>query len=221
MSLKVQGKSRSLGFFFLFIRSFILFTLILVLSAGVTRAQVFDTVHLMNGQLIHGKLLSDMGEHFRFDWMREGKFTSVALEKHEVFKIVRGDGVVEVVYRQDSLAGNAFTEQQMWDYILGERMARAEYRAWLPGVAGIVTGAAGAYAGFWGIALAPVYLGALSFGTPGLKDGQIPGHVKEELHFKAGYGMAARRMKIQRAAVATLGGLVSMWLVKVAAGGLK
>ncbi len=221
MSLEGNQTSYSFCDVFLLIRNCILITAALVFSAGDVRAQAFDTVHLMNGQVIHGKLLSDMGEHYRFDWMRDGKYTGVALEKHEVFKIVKVEGGAEVVYRQDSMTGNTFTEQQMWDYILGERLARAQYRAWLPGAGGIVMGAAGAYAGFWGIALAPVYLGTLSFGMPRLKEAQIPGTVKEPLHFKAGYGNAARRIRIQRAAVATLGGLVSVWLVKVASGGLK
>lgn len=181
-----------------------------------------DTVLLLNGDVLKGKVSADMGDFYRIDILSRNKFQTVAVDKLDIFSILEQGKPEKVIYKVDSTQGNDFTVSQMRDFMQGERQARLRYKPVLPMIGGVLIGAAGPAIGFWGLALAPVYLGSLAMRKP-LPPEKVPESLKiaDPEFFTMGYGHTARRVKIQRAAIAALGGLVTAWVISVSTGGLK
>ncbi|MCX6273035.1 MAG: hypothetical protein NTU44_17825 [Bacteroidetes bacterium] len=181
-----------------------------------------DTIFLLNGDVITGKVSSDIGEFFSFEWQKPGKVRTVAIEKTEIFSIHYEGGLQKMVYQPDSALGRDFTYGQMSDFMEGERNAGKFYKPGLPVYGAAVVGVAGAYMGFWGFLLPTLYLGGLSLRKPPCDTGlPVPNTVRDKEFYEMGYRHTARKKKLQHSAVAALGGLVTIWIVKVATGGLK
>ena len=206
-----------------FLPGFFLTIFLLQSSLFAQKTPVTDTVLLLNGIRLTGKITSDLGEYYRFEWDKSpGKTKSLAIEKLEIFSITNSDHQKSILYSPDSLLNRTFSISQMQDYIEGERTADLFYKPRLPLYGGVVAGGTGALLGFWGMALPPIYLLGLSTRKPPLpKSIALPAQVKDKECFELGYQQVARKKKIQRSAVAALGGLVGVWLIKVASGGLK
>ncbi|MHC1707085.1 MAG: hypothetical protein AB9842_06125 [Bacteroidales bacterium] len=181
-----------------------------------------DTVLLMNGDVLSGKFNADMGDFFSFSISRRQKVLSVAIEKTDVFSLLVQGKDERIFYQPDSATGNDFSVDQMRDFREGEHAARIHYKPVLPLIGGALIGAASPAIGFWGLTLAPLYLGGLSMSKPYPTDkvSLSPG-IKDPEFFKMGYGYTARRIKVQRSALAALGGIVTVWVIKVATSGLK
>lgn len=194
----------------------------LVYQPFQSESKAQDSILLLNGEVIKGRISQDLGDFFRFEREKGEEVTSIAVEKTDIFSVYYQGREEVIIYQQDSALGNDFSTVQMRDFMAGEKQAMKDYRPKLPVYGGVIAGAAGAYAGFWGIALAPVYLGALSLRKPiPAKGTQVPEQVLDPELYRMGYSYTARRMKIQRSAMTCLGGLVTVWIIRVATGGLK
>jgi len=181
-----------------------------------------DTVLLLNGDLITGKILADNGDHYQLEIIRRHNVRTFAVDKLDIFSvIVRGQGE-KVVYKIDTSLGNDFTVSQMRDFREGEHWARQHYKPVLPLLGGALAGAAGPVIGFWGFTIAPVYLGCLSLKKPAPPP-EVQGKTKiaDPEFFTMGYKYTAKRKKIEKAALGALGGIVTVWVIKVAASGLQ
>ncbi len=184
--------------------------------------QAQDSILLLNGEVLKGKISEDLGDFYKFDWQRKKKTSTVAVDKNEIYQMFWSDGRQLMLYQPDTNIQGSFSSLEMMDFIYGEREARHTYKPRVPQATGFVIGGAGACLGFWGICLSPVYLGLTSIRKPGPGPSTvIPSQVKNPEIFAMGYGHAARKKKVQKTAIATAAGLITVWIVKVAADGLK
>lgn len=181
-----------------------------------------DTLLLLNGDILSGRYTADIGDYYHFSITKKRKIQSLAIDKLDVFSVRIQGQDEKILYKPDSVAGNDFSVEQMRAFWQGEHEARLHYRPVLPVLGGVLAGAVSPALGFWGLTIAPVYLGGLS-----LKKPEVPKHNPElqaasaNEFYAMGYGYTSRRIKVQRSAMAALGGIVTVWIIKVAANGLK
>lgn len=108
-------------------------------------AQNGDTILLMTGKLIEGKMTSRDSLYQYYDYTkRSGKTKSGKIDLERIFSITHANGQEEVVYQMDTTIGNYFNEQEMRNYIRGEQDAMAGFKAPAVTIAGVaLTGGAG------------------------------------------------------------------------------
>jgi hypothetical protein len=129
----------------------LLFTLCISLLAAIHIGaqmpnQPLDTVYLLSGKTVAGYVKDTSAEQVRMMVPRKGSFKTDFIDQELVFSIKYGQTKQEVVvYRQDTLFENYYTQREMRYFLQGERDARASYRcpAWTIGA--FVVGAACGY----------------------------------------------------------------------------
>lgn len=92
------------------------------LFVGTIVAQ--DKIQLMNGKVLRGKLKTQSDELYQFDYYKNGgTVKSIELSKFRMFSITNTSGEETVLYKQDTLMGNFYSENEMRMFIYGQRDA--------------------------------------------------------------------------------------------------
>lgn len=132
---------------------YFLFLFGLILLNLTTKAQIKDSVFLMNGNIVAEKVLDTL----------IGAVTVINPEKpseklhyeyDDIYSVKYANGTIKYYYKQDTLRGNYFTRVEMYYYMLGERDARKGFKA--PGSL-IGAGLVGLASGGLGLFFAPVF----------------------------------------------------------------
>jgi hypothetical protein len=123
---------------------------LLVALAASTFAQ--DKILLMNGAEMDCRIVNDSGTVIVFELTKKnGKVKTREVHKNDVFSVIAQGQKERVLYVQDSLFGDIFTEDQMKMYIVGQRDGRANFRAMPTAIVGYIVCGAIAYAGGDGV----------------------------------------------------------------------
>lgn len=132
---------------------YFLFLFGLILLNFTTKAQIKDSVFLMNGNIVAEKVLDTL----------IGAVTVINPEKpseklhyeyDDIYSVKYANGTIKYYYKQDTLRGNYFTREEMYYYMLGERDARKGFKA--PGSL-IGAGVVGLASGGLGLFFAPIF----------------------------------------------------------------
>lgn len=122
-----------------------LFLAALLISAH-THSQ--DTLLLMNGQEMVCKILSDTNTVIVMEVTKKnGKVKVREVHKSDVFSVTKKDSSEVVLYTQNEMFGDIYTEQEMRFYLVGEGDARNNFKAKHIFIIGLL--ACGAIA-YWG-----------------------------------------------------------------------
>jgi hypothetical protein len=98
-----------------------------VLFTGIVIGQ--DKIQLMNGKVLRGKLKTESDEIYNFDYYKNGgKVKSIELSKFRIFSIKNGTQPERVLYQQDTLMGNFYSENEMRMYVYGQRDAFKSFK---------------------------------------------------------------------------------------------
>lgn len=83
-----------------------------------------DKIQLMNGKVLRGKLKTQTDDIYNFNYYKNGgKVKSIELSKFRMFSHTNSAGEETVLYKQDTLMGNFYSENEMRMYIYGQRDA--------------------------------------------------------------------------------------------------
>ena len=104
--------------------------LILTLTCTLTYSVVAqDKIQLMNGKVLRGKLKAEFDDYYNFEYYKNGgKTKSMELSKYRIFSKTDAQGVESILYKQDTLMGNYYSENEMKMYIYGQRDAFKSYK---------------------------------------------------------------------------------------------
>lgn len=106
-----------------------------------------DKILLMTGKTLEGLVTSSDSANLYYTFVKKnGKEKSQRLDLERVFSVINAQGEEEVYYVMDTLVGDYFSEEEMRDYIAGERDAAAYSRSNWTLLAGIPITAAAGYA---------------------------------------------------------------------------
>lgn len=104
--------------------------LLFLILGSIRSASAQDTLLLMNGQRLICNITSDSGTVIEMQVPgRKGKLKAREIHKSDVFSVIRKDSAEKVLYAQDEMFGDIFTEQEMRFYLVGEGDARNNYKA--------------------------------------------------------------------------------------------
>ncbi len=93
-----------------------------VFFAGVVIGQ--DKIQLMNGKVLRGKLKTEYDDYYNFEYYKNGgKVKSIELSKFRMFSVTNGSEPEKVLYKQDTLLGNFYSENEMRMFVYGQRDA--------------------------------------------------------------------------------------------------
>lgn len=115
--------------------------LFLLLLATLTGARAQDTINLMNGQVLGGKVVGQSTLEIRYLVPRRGKMVERTEPTNGVFSVTDSLGREKVWYFKDTMFGNTYTVPEMRWFIKGERDARLGYRPIVPVLGGFALGA--------------------------------------------------------------------------------
>ncbi len=95
-----------------------------------TQGRSQDTLLLMNGQEMLCKILHDTSTVIVMEVTKKnGKVKVREVHKSDVFSVTKKDSAEVVLYTQNDMFGDIFTEQEMRFYLAGEGDARKNFRA--------------------------------------------------------------------------------------------
>jgi len=130
------------------------FTLLFLLFFTIQiKAQNKDTIFLMNGNIVSGKIIDTLIGAVSI-LNPEKNNEKLHYEYDDIYTIKYENGTIKYYYSQDTLRGNYFTRDEMQYYIYGERDARKGFKA---RGALIGAGAVGLASGGLGLFFAPVF----------------------------------------------------------------
>lgn len=116
-------------------------------------AQNKDTIFLMNGNIVSGKIIDTLIGAVSI-LNPEKNNEKLHYEYDDIYNIKYENGFIKYYYTQDTLRGNYFTREEMQYYIYGERDARKGFKA---RGSLIGAGAIGLFSGGLGIFFAPIF----------------------------------------------------------------
>lgn len=117
--------------------------LLMLLLFAVMAVSAFsqDKVQLMNGKVLRGKLIKEYDDYFDFQYYQKGgKVKTLELTKYRMFGYTNAEGKETILYKQDTLMGNFFTQSEMKMFVYGERDAYSNYKSTPWFVAGVGVG---------------------------------------------------------------------------------
>ena len=125
----------------------------ILLFALNSNAQNKDTIFLMNGNIVSGKIIDTLIGAVSIV-NPEKNNEKLHYEYDDIYNIKYNNGAIKYYYSQDTLHNNYFTRDEMQYYIYGERDARKGFKA---RGSLIGAGAVGLVSGGLGIFFAPVF----------------------------------------------------------------
>jgi hypothetical protein len=138
-------------------------------------------------------------------YRKPGSNKQLEIERDKVYGIANALGETEVVYLPDSLESNWLSANEMKDYIRGQQDAQRNYRIRpnISAAGGLMVGAVGSATGmFVGPLSIIAYTGLAGYTLPG--QGRRSGFdqtMKENAAYREGYGTAAKRKTVKKAAL--------------------
>lgn len=171
-----------------------------------------DTVLLMNGEKIAGDVLDTIYHHTKIRILKKkGKEKTIVIDNEEIFAVEYKDGHENVVYEQDSLAGNYFTPEEVRMFIYGERDAQKYYRCPLATGSAVLVGFGSGYVGSI-LSLIPPFVYSFVLLAPKIKikykTVSNPEYLSSDTYL-LGYEKVAKRKKLFRSLVGGIGGLTA------------
>ncbi len=164
-----------------------------------------DTLLLMNGQELLCKIKSDTSTVIVMEVTKKnGKVRLREIHKSDVFSMTKQDSTEHILYTQNEMFGDIFTEEEMRFYLAGEGDARANFKAKHIFIIGLL--ACGAIA-YWGgdgyvTAMAPplIYTVAQLVGKIKIRESNISDpRYKYNDFYAYGFEPPARSRKLIRA----------------------
>jgi len=175
----------------------ILFFLLLMAGYGV---QAQDTINLMNGQLLSGKVIGQSTMEIRYLVPRRGKMVERTEPTDGVFSVTDSLGHEKVWYFKDTLFGNTYTVPEMRWYIKGERDARLGYKPIVPILGGFALGAGLTMAmnlQVNSLLIPPIYAGAMAWPRVYVTRGSITDpNMDGDPVYATGYSAAGRPKRV-------------------------
>lgn len=100
-----------------------------------------DKIQLMNGKILRGKLGAENDGLFEFKYYKKGgKSKDLELAKYRMFSYTNSGGEETILYKQDTLMGNFYTENEMKMFVYGQRDAFSNYKSTPWFVTGLAVG---------------------------------------------------------------------------------
>jgi hypothetical protein len=119
-------------------------------------------------------------------------------DRYNVFSIVRDSSGEELIYNPDTLVDDDPKVEEAREYIKGEQYAMRVYKKPINTITGVAAGAAGSFAGYYGLVVPIVYSAVI-----GRFDPKIPSADKTVYSesFIAGYQRKSRNIKIKNSLI--------------------
>lgn len=202
-------------------RCFFLHLILYLVIPGLAEGQEskYDSLYLIDRKPQQIEFIRSDDELFYFK--KPGKKREQEVELTKVYGYRSADGVMHVLYVQDTLEGNWYTAEQMQFYMQGQSDALKHYKrkASRAGWLGFATGFAGSAAGiYYAPVIAVGYASLRAYIKPSNKQkwGFNPALADNEAYTE-GFGTMAKRLTTRRSALgATVGfvvGTVSLTLI--------
>ncbi len=188
------------------------FLLLILLSASAFRSHAQDTLLLMSGHTIEGKVLGQSTLEIRYlEEKRNGKIVERAEPTENVFSVKDSLGRERIWYFHDTVFGNDMTVDQMRWFIKGEQDARKGYKPIWPMVGGFVLGA-GATIGLNlevnSLFIPPLCAGAMALPRVHVTPGSISDPIMEgDEYYAYGYAKVGRSKRVVRTLISTFAGV--------------
>ncbi len=179
-------------------KKFLSIVLVLFVSASLAYSQNKDKVVLYNGKTVSCSI-KDISQDDIFVTINDKKFfRNKKIHKVNVFSYTHNNNT-NILYRQDSSAGDFYSIVQMQYYIKGYSKAKENYHAPLATAGGLLTGITGGMLGFWGTAIPTGFVLSSGIKTPAYNDSIVCNKDVAYLHeyiFHTGYGLQKDKTKI-------------------------
>ena len=89
-----------------------------------------DKIYMMNGGVFNVKITDTTKTQVTLDFDKNSKTKKIVIDKEDIFSIKYGNEKEIILYTQDSLSEeNYMTQQEMSDYVAGQRDAVKGYRS--------------------------------------------------------------------------------------------
>lgn len=179
------------------------------------------TIQRMSGHTIDCLLLGAEGIELVYEITKKnGKRKKLRLHRSEVFSVIFNEGEW-VLYEQDTVLGDDFSEDEMRVFIAGAKDAIAHYNSKPTTYVGVLFGAAGPILAGGGVivTIAPIVVYTLLQLVPIIKIKGVsnPDHIDNEI-YALGYASVARSEKIlgglKGSAVGAVVGLVTYLIIR-------
>ncbi|CAN5544155.1 hypothetical protein BH11BAC2_BH11BAC2_08810 [soil metagenome] len=174
-------------------------SLIILISLCWLPGKSQNKILLINGKVIEAETYS-IGDLFvTYKKAGDSRSTPRAVDRYDVFSVIRRDSTEEIVYTPDSLD---FTLEEARSYIKGEQIALAYYRRPSTSISSAILGAGSSILSFYALPVPFLYGVILSRFNPKPSKFQLPENMDRAIvndePFKLGYQKAARNLKIQK-----------------------
>ncbi len=148
-------------------KTYTLILVIIILNSFCISAQK-DTVLLLNGEIVTGKLITNDNQTININVKKIFKNKIINIDKEDIFSL-NINGKDSILYSQDSSLGYNFTKNQMRSFIKGMQTAKKNYKPILTTIGGFFAGFTGGGFGFWGIGIPTTYVLMSGIKSPKLK----------------------------------------------------
>lgn len=194
-------------------RKFIALLLFVFVTATGFSQEKRDQIILMSGKVFDNVEVTTVGDiEVKYLHHKRKKTIERFVDKYRVFSIAYADGTEDVIYKQDTLVGNYFTEEEMRMFVYGEQDALKYYKstgAVLLSILGSGTGTTIIYPSFF-VFLVPFGITVLS----GIPRVQVKSHRVRDPKYLAepayilGYERTAKAKRIQGVLKGSIIGIV-------------
>jgi len=176
-----------------------------------------DKIYMMNGGVFNVKITDTTKTQVTLDFDKNSKTKKIVIDKEDIFSIKYGNEKEIILYTQDSLSEeNYMTQQEMSDYVAGQRDAVKGYRSLGTTIGSFVVGAASGLTG--GFILIPLFspippsIFVVAAGARWIKikrkNVSEPRYLKSDTYVM-GYDHAARGKRLQNALIGGGSGLAA------------
>jgi hypothetical protein len=184
----------------------VLIALLFGINAWSQTSEPMDTVYLMSGKTVTGIVKDSTDDQLKILVPKKGQFKSDFIDLDLVFSVKYRNGKEEVFYKQDTLFGNYFTEQEVRYYMAGERDARRSYHSRLWCAGGFALGCVGGYfrSPITVFTFPLLYPATTTFFRIKIKPGSVsnPENIKYDTYV-LGYEKEARKQRVFRSLIWT------------------
>lgn len=194
-------------------RKFIALLLFVFVSATGFSQEKRDQIILMSGKVFDNVEVTTVGDiEVKYLHHKRKKTIERFVDKYRVFSIAYADGTEDVIYKQDTLVGNYFTEEEMRMFVYGEQDALKYYKSTGAVLLGILYSGTGGYILYnhFFVFLVPFSFTVLS----GIPRVQVKSHKVRDPKYLAepayilGYERTAKAKRIQGALKGSIIGVV-------------
>ncbi|HEU4716705.1 MAG TPA: hypothetical protein VFU15_02685 [Bacteroidia bacterium] len=169
-----------------------------------TGSQPMDTVYLMSGNTVAGVVKDSSDDELKILIpKKDGSFKADFIDLDLVFSVKYKNGQESVFYKQDTLFGNYYSEDEVRYFIYGERDARSHFRCPVWNAGAFAAGFAGGWTQSLFMFVPPfAYAGITTFFRVKIKPGTVgrPEYLQRDTYL-LGYEKDARKRRIMRSLI--------------------